>query len=389
MRKNILIYSHSYHTFLLNEIENAARNFNNVIVICMYNKELSDKFKDNKNIKMYLFTKKNLYFKTICNFYKIFSNIFINDLKDAKANKVMDFTYFKNLLMFLGLDKLLNSVVKKEKISKNANEWIFVSAWYYGTAYAIAKQKEKNNSILAVSLAHSFEIDKDKNKYINVLLRKWYHSKLDLISFISQNVKKDFESNVAKTLNLSCSNTEVVYLGTKKLIDSDVKLNQDKNTIKVLSCSNVIDIKRIPLIFQALNEIKDYNVVWYHIGTGKNANTIFDEFIKNKNSNLQINYLGFMQNVYIHKFITENELDLFINVSKSEGIPVSIMEALAYGLPIVATNVGGNSEIVDNRYGRIISKNPPIDEIIDAIIEIKNLSDEVKLKNIKVEERYF
>ncbi len=41
-------------------------------------------------------------------------------------------------------------------------------------------------------------------------------------------------------------------------------------------------------------------------------------------------------------------LDLYINTSIHEGIPMSILEAMAYKLPIIAPNVGGFNEIVDS-----------------------------------------
>jgi colanic acid/amylovoran biosynthesis glycosyltransferase len=46
--------------------------------------------------------------------------------------------------------------------------------------------------------------------------------------------------------------------------------------------------------------------------------------------------------------------DVIANVSDSEGIPVSLMEASAAGIPMVATDVGGNGEIVNVGNGVLI-----------------------------------
>ena len=45
---------------------------------------------------------------------------------------------------------------------------------------------------------------------------------------------------------------------------------------------------------------------------------------------------------------------LFINTSESEGIPVSIMEALSFGIPVIAPDIGGISEIITSGLNGIL-----------------------------------
>ncbi|MBE9572724.1 MAG: glycosyltransferase family 4 protein [Proteobacteria bacterium] len=45
------------------------------------------------------------------------------------------------------------------------------------------------------------------------------------------------------------------------------------------------------------------------------------------------------------------DLDLYLNTSIHEGIPMSVLEAMAHGLPVIAPNVGGLREIVDDEVG--------------------------------------
>jgi glycosyltransferase involved in cell wall biosynthesis len=58
--------------------------------------------------------------------------------------------------------------------------------------------------------------------------------------------------------------------------------------------------------------------------------------------------MGQCKNEEILRFYENNHVDLFISLSESEGLPVSMMEAQSYGIPILASNVGGISEIVQN-----------------------------------------
>ena len=65
MKENIVIISHSFHSFLINEIEYAANNFKNVFVICPYNKQIQKKFDSKQNVKLNFFKKRNIYFNAI------------------------------------------------------------------------------------------------------------------------------------------------------------------------------------------------------------------------------------------------------------------------------------------------------------------------------------
>ena len=70
--------------------------------------------------------------------------------------------------------------------------------------------------------------------------------------------------------------------------------------------------------------------------------------IENKSKNLNVILTGYISNSDVKQLYMMNDFDLFVNMSLSEGIPVSIMEAISFGIPIIATNVGGNAEIVND-----------------------------------------
>jgi glycosyltransferase involved in cell wall biosynthesis len=65
-------------------------------------------------------------------------------------------------------------------------------------------------------------------------------------------------------------------------------------------------------------------------------------------------------------------LDLFLLPSDWEGTPVSIIEAMQAGVPVVATRVGGIPELIrDNREGVLIEPKQP-DQIASSVIDLTN-----------------
>ena len=67
-------------------------------------------------------------------------------------------------------------------------------------------------------------------------------------------------------------------------------------------------------------------------------------------------------------YYENNSIDLFINVSESEGLPFSIIEAFSAGIPALATDVGGTSEIVKARKnGILLNERPTAEEVSTSI----------------------
>lgn len=392
-RDKIVIFSHNAHSFLKNEIYYASRTFKKVIVIAPYDKELAESIVKLENVKEYLYT--NQEFKKIAlrSTKKIFrlNNLF--EIIEVLKNKLMTKKYLKVLIHYFALEEILSHILfEKIKIqTESANEYVLYSAWYSGTAFSISQIKKKNPDFLTVTLAHSYEIDLIKSPFAKVLFRSQYHKYLDRISFISKNVYEEYIHNVAEPLKLNNNNTGVNYLGARKILQGNNPIVRD-NVLKIVSCSHVVPVKRVELIFKALDSMQGKSIEWTHIGTGPMINEL-EQLIRNKkNQKLKVSLLGAIENKKIHELYLNNPYDIFINLSTSEGIPVTIMEALAYGIPVIATDVGGNSEIVKESFGRILSSNPSLNEINKSIMELSSedkINQEVRVKAIETFDEKF
>ncbi|SMP13996.1 Glycosyltransferase involved in cell wall bisynthesis [Desulfurobacterium pacificum] len=142
-------------------------------------------------------------------------------------------------------------------------------------------------------------------------------------------------------------------LGVKN--DSFITQPSKDGIFRIVSVSSINHVKRVDLICEILKYIRSHKVLWTHFGDGPLRKKL-EEKIKELPSNVVVNLKGFVRRNDIFRFYRENPVDLFINVSSSEGIPVSIMEAISYGIPVVATAVGGTPEIVSEKVGILIEK---------------------------------
>jgi len=70
------------------------------------------------------------------------------------------------------------------------------------------------------------------------------------------------------------------------------------------------------------------------------------------------------------RFYQQNPIDVFVNLSLAEGTPRSIMEAISCGIPVIATAVGGNAEIVSERNGLLLDPEPTPEEIALQLLKL-------------------
>ena len=135
----------------------------------------------------------------------------------------------------------------------------------------------------------------------------------------------------------------------------------------MVSCSNVVPVKRLDLIIDALKYVTEVNVRWTHFGDGVMLDEV-KKLAEQLPENVVTDFRGNIKNDELMRIYEKESFDLFVNVSSSEGIPVSIMEAMSFGIPCIATDVGGSGEIVIDRYNGILLKDDfRIQDFIQAL----------------------
>ena len=81
------------------------------------------------------------------------------------------------------------------------------------------------------------------------------------------------------------------------------------------------------------------------------------------------------------EYRSDNSFDFLLNVSSSEGLPVTMMECMARGMPVIATDVGGVCEIVENgKNGFMLKPDLTDGELVSAIKAYAKMSAEERRK---------
>lgn len=134
---------------------------------------------------------------------------------------------------------------------------------------------------------------------------------------------------------------------------------------RIVTLSNMVPLKRLGLLVEALMHAT-IRIEWTHIGDGETWSAV-TAAAQQLPTNVKATFLGRLPNEQVIGYLTQNPADLFVNVSSSEGVPVSIMEALSMSLPVLATAVGGTPEIVDNSVGSLVEATISPDQLMHEI----------------------
>ncbi|MDT7041522.1 glycosyltransferase family 4 protein [Candidatus Nitronereus thalassa] len=133
----------------------------------------------------------------------------------------------------------------------------------------------------------------------------------------------------------------------------------------ILVCVSRLDRKKgIGILLDAINKVKRENVSLscFLVGDGP-AEKDLREKVEALDISKQVHFIGHKDDV--RPFL--QEADIFVLPSFKEGLPFSLLEAMAFGLPCIATDVGGNREAVIHGENGLIVPPGVVGELAKAI----------------------
>ncbi|MDD4108287.1 MAG: glycosyltransferase [Prolixibacteraceae bacterium] len=291
-------------------------------------------------------------------------------LKELLRHKVyLNFSHLKNWLSEVCIIRNILTITNREKIDSQIQKNSVLYFYWGDKSSGIVPFVKRKYQIPVVARFHNSDLYEEiKSGYIP--FRSELLKNLTCAVFIAEKGEQYMKSRFQNI----AFHSRVFRLGVNRGTSSKPV---NDGILRIVSCSYVVPIKRIDLIIDSLNTLS-FKIHWTHIGGGPLL-----EQIKEKSKSLQKNiiprFLGHVKNKDVLDYYNNNSVDLFLNVSASEGIPVSIMEAIAAGIPVIATDVGGTSEIIHESFGKLIDKNFSVSYLAQLIKEVYLKSPEEKM----------
>ena len=212
-----------------------------------------------------------------------------------------------------------------------------------------------------------------------IITEHWFGFPLRMLNFFAR-ARARFAMNRAKIILPVSKNLEesIKSYGIKnrfKVVPNTVNaeifypsFQKEKEEIgqrRILIVAGLVPIKGIPYLLKALSQLrqKRQDFVLDIVGDGLKRKE-YEELAKKSGLNQIVKFYGFRPKEEVAEFMRRS--DFFVLSSLWENLPCVLIEAMASGLPVIATNVGGIPEIVNKEEGILV---PPknIDALAEAI----------------------
>lgn len=162
-------------------------------------------------------------------------------------------------------------------------------------------------------------------------------------------------------------------LGCYKLMPDAVAARHVRadRSLTFLSVARVDSNKRVALNARLLKALAvarpDTTIRWIHVGDGP-AMTDVIAALDSKPANMTAEIRGAMTNEAVHRIYREEAIDWTMLLSEREGgRPVAVCESLAYGVPVVASDIPGLNEVVDDECGMLLPTDVTDEEFVRGI----------------------
>jgi len=299
--------------------------------------------------------------------YKSKKQIFIEILEQNNIN-IVDFSADSKMKIL----KNIKNYFKNNKIDilhTNLNTILYTM--FYAKKYKIKK---------CIFTFHTIA-EKNDTKFKKI----FYQYAFKKINFIPVGISDYITNNIIDKYKIPSNKIECIYNGVDIDKFNVVEKNNDKITL--INVGTLYHVKNHAFLIRSFKKLidKGYDLKLNILGDGQLREEL-ENLIKDLELEDFVELKGIVNNVSDYL----QQADIYCGSSIFEGLPISILEAMACGLPVVSTNAGGVVDIVKNDVNGYVCND--LDEekyssLIEKIILDKNLRCEMSNNSRKIVEK--
>lgn len=376
MRKLILAteafpYGKGEKTFILPELERLRQHFSITIVSHANREQMAEGMREKlpQDIRVLCFGRPKLSV-----FDKLKSLVFLiadrdgrTEIREILRGKTAIRERFYQSLSFFAQALSDEKKLKKSGILSAEGPILYYSFWYSYFCYSAVRACRGHHyeKVRLVTRTHGIDLYHERIPGGRQPFKHQMEERLWAILFACDYARTYYRSGILK--NLDESRLYVCRLGTEK---ADIPETYDRPKVwQMVSCSNVIPLKRVPLIIDALALMEEAEISWTHIGDGEQMQYVkaYAKEKLGKKDNIRYTFAGYVENGEVIRYYREHWVDCFITTSSTEGgCPVSAQEAMKFGIPMIGTAVGGVTEMIRGN-GILLPSDPTAEQVAAAI----------------------
>ncbi|MBQ7541605.1 MAG: glycosyltransferase [Clostridia bacterium] len=216
--------------------------------------------------------------------------------------------------------------------------WFFVAAAVAVELRPIL-QRRGAGSVRTISRAHGYDLYTYANRLGYLPCRTALLQALDAVYPCSE----DGAAYLRERYPAFTEKIRPAFLGTNGGV---LTAGSDDGVFRIVTCARTVPLKRLDRLALALAAWRPaFPAEWTHIGDGPELPKL-RQIAQRFPDNVTARFCGAMPHEAVLTFYREHTADLFVLLSTREGLPVSVMEALSFGVPTAVTDVGGCTELI-------------------------------------------
>ncbi|AXE39994.1 glycosyltransferase [Acidipropionibacterium virtanenii] len=255
---------------------------------------------------------------------------------------------------------------------------VIYSFWFHTTARVgmlLAADLRARGVVVdrLVSRAHGYDLYENRNRFGHLPERRLLLDAYDAVRPVSAQGTRALHASWPGFAD----EVATCHLGT---VDPGRAAKCSREPFHIISCAFLIPVKRMTRMPAILAELRRRGVDarWTHLGDGPDTEmAALREAVHVAGVDDSTQLLGHIPNADIIETECSLSPSCLINLSSSEGLPVSMMEAASLGIPLIGTDVGGVSEIITDRVnGRLLDPEHTDTQAADALQWLAELPED-------------